>query len=194
MSGNRDRVALACFLASAVLAGGNGVSIRFSNPRASSPLGGRPPIRPGLLRPAPAAPRARPDLLALVPLATLLLAVIQRQERLRVAAVIGTPLTLAGVAVISQGPVGASVPVGSLLAAVASAGVSRPGGGDLPMLQFAGRPGRPSLRLLVLHDDPEREFDYVAGAERALEHATAQGWTVVSIQHDWATVFDDANS
>jgi phosphoserine phosphatase len=66
--------------------------------------------------------------------------------------------------------------------------------GDLPMLQFAGQPGRTSLRLLVLHDDPEREFDYVAGAERALEHATAQGWTVVSIQHDWATVFDDTNS
>src|SRR5215212_10484833 len=50
-------------------------------------------------------------LLALVPLATLLLAVAQGQERLR----------LAGVAVISQGPLGASVPLGSLLAALASA-------------------------------------------------------------------------
>ena len=43
-------------------------------------------------------------LLALVPLATLLLAVAQGQERLRVAAVIGDPVALAGVAVISQGP------------------------------------------------------------------------------------------
>ena len=43
-------------------------------------------------------------LLALVPLATLLLAVAQGQERLRLAAVIGTLLALAGVAVISQGP------------------------------------------------------------------------------------------
>jgi drug/metabolite transporter (DMT)-like permease len=60
-------------------------------------------------------------LLALVPLATLLLAVAQGQERLRLAAVIGTLLALAGVAVISQGPLGASVPLGSLLAAVASA-------------------------------------------------------------------------
>ena len=60
-------------------------------------------------------------LLALVPLATLLLAVAQRQERLRLAAVIGTLLALVGVAVISQGPLGASVPLGSLLAAVASA-------------------------------------------------------------------------
>jgi phosphoserine phosphatase len=63
--------------------------------------------------------------------------------------------------------------------------------GDVPMLQFAGGPSRPGLRLLVLHDDPEREFDYVAGAERALEEAKARGWTVVSVRHDWATVFDE---
>ena len=61
--------------------------------------------------------------------------------------------------------------------------------GDIPMLQFAGGPTRPGLRLLVLHDDPEREFDYVAGAERSLEQAKAQGWTVVSIKRDWAAVF-----
>jgi drug/metabolite transporter (DMT)-like permease len=60
-------------------------------------------------------------LLALVPLATLLLAVAQGQERPRAAAVVGTLLALAGVAVISQGSVGASVPLASLLAAVASA-------------------------------------------------------------------------
>ena len=45
------------------------------------------------------------------------------------------------------------------------------------------------LRLLVLHDDPEREFDYVAGAEESLERAKADGWTVVSVKDDWATVF-----
>jgi phosphoserine phosphatase len=61
--------------------------------------------------------------------------------------------------------------------------------GDLPMLQFAERPGRPGLRLLVLHDDPTREFDYTTGAEQALQQARANGWTVVSITHDWATVF-----
>jgi phosphoserine phosphatase len=61
--------------------------------------------------------------------------------------------------------------------------------GDLPMLAFAGQPGRPSLRLLVLHDDPEREFDYTAGAEQALQQAASSGWTVVSIGRDWATVF-----
>lgn len=61
--------------------------------------------------------------------------------------------------------------------------------GDIPMLRFAGGKGRPALRLLVLHDDPEREFDYVKGAEQALERAKADNWTVVSMKDDWATVF-----
>jgi phosphoserine phosphatase len=61
--------------------------------------------------------------------------------------------------------------------------------GDLPMLASAEPPGRPSLRLLVLHDDPEREFAYTAGAEHALKEASARGWTVVSIKGDWTTVF-----
>jgi hypothetical protein len=66
--------------------------------------------------------------------------------------------------------------------------------GDIEMLRFAGGPSRPGLRLLVLHDDPEREFDYTAGAERSLEEAKAHGWTVVSIKRDWTTVFDPTNS
>jgi phosphoserine phosphatase len=61
--------------------------------------------------------------------------------------------------------------------------------GDIPMLAFAEQPGRPGLRLLVLHDDPDREFDYLVGAEQALQLARANGWTVVSIKDDWATVF-----
>ena len=64
--------------------------------------------------------------------------------------------------------------------------------GDIPMLQYAGGAARPGLRLLVLHDDPEREFDYTAGAEKSLEIAEAQGWTVVSMKDDWARVFADA--
>jgi len=61
--------------------------------------------------------------------------------------------------------------------------------GDAEMLEFAGHDDRPSLRLLVLHDDPEREFAYTAGAEQALERAGRDGWTVVSMKDDWATVF-----
>ena len=60
-------------------------------------------------------------LLALVPLATLLLAVLWRQERLRVAAVVGTLLALAGVAVISRSPLQEDVPLLSVLAVVGGA-------------------------------------------------------------------------
>lgn len=55
-------------------------------------------------------------LLALVPLATLLLAVVQREERLRFAAVVGTLLSIAGIGVISGVSGSEAVPVLSLLA------------------------------------------------------------------------------
>jgi hypothetical protein len=64
--------------------------------------------------------------------------------------------------------------------------------GDIPMLRYAGGRGRPALRLLVLHDDGEREFDYTSGAEKSLEQAAGEGWTVVSIKNEWSTVFADA--
>lgn len=126
MSG-RDRVALAAFFANALLAGGNGVAIRFSN-RELPPLWGaslRFSLAAALLFAILAAlrlalPRGRAllgpllygvfqfggsfglyyyalvrvhaglgqTLLALVPLATLLLAVAQGQEKLRTAAVV----------------------------------------------------------------------------------------------------------
>jgi drug/metabolite transporter (DMT)-like permease len=55
-------------------------------------------------------------LLALVPLATLLLAVLQRQEDPRLPAVVGTLLSIAGIGVISGVSGSESVPVLSLLA------------------------------------------------------------------------------
>jgi hypothetical protein len=61
--------------------------------------------------------------------------------------------------------------------------------GDIEMLRFARGGGRDGLRLLVLHDDAEREFDYRAGAEDALRRAADRSWTVISIANDWATVF-----
>jgi len=61
--------------------------------------------------------------------------------------------------------------------------------GDIPMLDFTHHQDKPSFRLLVLHDDGEREFDYTSGAEQALEKARERGWAVVSIKNDWATVF-----
>jgi phosphoglycolate phosphatase-like HAD superfamily hydrolase len=61
--------------------------------------------------------------------------------------------------------------------------------GDIPMLQFTGGTDRPALRLLLHHDDGEREFAYDAGAEQALRTADEQGWNVVSMQSDWKRVF-----
>ena len=57
------------------------------------------------------------------------------------------------------------------------------------MLRFARTGERDALRLLVLHDDSEREFAYTAGAEDALERANARGWTIISMKDDWRTVF-----
>jgi len=59
--------------------------------------------------------------LALVPLATLLLAVLQRQERFRVIALVGAIVGLGGIVVMSRTSLPESVPLLSLLAAVASA-------------------------------------------------------------------------
>lgn len=61
--------------------------------------------------------------------------------------------------------------------------------GDIQMLEYTQAGSAPSLQLLVLHDDAEREFDYVAGAEKALEEAAAKGWAVASIKRDWVSVF-----
>ncbi|MEN0134231.1 MAG: HAD family hydrolase [Rhodococcus sp. (in: high G+C Gram-positive bacteria)] len=66
--------------------------------------------------------------------------------------------------------------------------------GDLPMLAFSGLPDRPSLRMLILHDDADREFDYVAGAEQALDLAREKNWTVVSMKNDWTSVFSPADT
>jgi drug/metabolite transporter (DMT)-like permease len=60
-------------------------------------------------------------LLALVPLATLFLAVAQRQERLRAGAIAGGLVALAGIAVMSNATIRADVPLLSLLAIVGSA-------------------------------------------------------------------------
>jgi phosphoserine phosphatase len=61
--------------------------------------------------------------------------------------------------------------------------------GDIDMLHFTQHHDKPSLRLLLLHDDAEREFDYASGAELAVDHAATSGWTLVSMKTDWDRVF-----
>jgi phosphoglycolate phosphatase-like HAD superfamily hydrolase len=65
--------------------------------------------------------------------------------------------------------------------------------GDIEMLDFTRHEHNPVLRLLVLHDDPEREFEYTTGAEAALAKARSDGWSVISVKNDWGTVFADAS-
>lgn len=61
--------------------------------------------------------------------------------------------------------------------------------GDIHMLKYAaGHPGS-TLGLLVHHDDPEREYAYYEGAEKALQLAKKEGWLVVSMKNDWKTIF-----
>lgn len=57
--------------------------------------------------------------------------------------------------------------------------------GDIHMLKYAGS----GLRLLVHHDDAEREYAYDGGSEKALQLAAQDGWLVVSMKHDWKTAF-----
>jgi len=61
--------------------------------------------------------------------------------------------------------------------------------GDSAMLEFTEHAEHQTLRLLILHDDADREFAYTGGAEQAVSQAEADDWTVVSIKNDWATVF-----
>ncbi len=61
--------------------------------------------------------------------------------------------------------------------------------GDIEMLQFAEASGKPFVNLLVHHDDAEREYEYDAGAEKALQLASQRGWTIISMKNDFKTVF-----
>lgn len=65
--------------------------------------------------------------------------------------------------------------------------------GDIPMLEFSELSGAPALRVLIQHDDADREFEYVAGAEDALDRAAHNDWTVVSMKRDWATMFSEGS-
>jgi phosphoserine phosphatase len=65
--------------------------------------------------------------------------------------------------------------------------------GDIPMLRFAQGSPR-SLSVLIHHDDDTGRGDapYDKGAEQALEAASADGFTVVSVRDDWSQVFPSA--
>lgn len=61
--------------------------------------------------------------------------------------------------------------------------------GDLAMMEFAAAGNRPSLNLLVRHDDAEREYAYDSSAEGVLKTAQERGWTIISMKNDWCEIF-----
>ena len=66
--------------------------------------------------------------------------------------------------------------------------------GDLEMLQWTAAGTGPRFCLLVHHTDAEREWAYdreshIGRLDKALDEATAKGWTVVDMKSDWKEVF-----
>jgi phosphoglycolate phosphatase-like HAD superfamily hydrolase len=54
---------------------------------------------------------------------------------------------------------------------------------DLEMLQEA------RFRIVIVHDDEEREYVVTAAAEKLLDAGEQGGWTMVSMKDDWKTIF-----
>jgi hypothetical protein len=72
--------------------------------------------------------------------------------------------------------------------------------GDREMLEWTGAGEGARLKMLVLHDDAEREYAYGPAAglpdtkvgtfsQKLMDEAKQKGWTVISMKHDWQTVF-----
>lgn len=61
--------------------------------------------------------------------------------------------------------------------------------GDIPMIRYAGKNPHPSLRMLILHDDMEREYAYSEGAEEAIRMAKAENWIRISMKNDFRIIF-----
>ena len=63
--------------------------------------------------------------------------------------------------------------------------------GDLQMLEYAddNNPTGKSLKILIHHDDPIREFSYDKGAEKVLEDAKKRNWNIVNMKDDFAIIF-----
>ena len=73
--------------------------------------------------------------------------------------------------------------------------------GDQQMLEWTGAGAGPRLKMLVHHDDAQREYAYgPAGglpdtrigtfSEALMDEAKAKGWTVISMKNDWTRIFD----
>jgi hypothetical protein len=66
--------------------------------------------------------------------------------------------------------------------------------GDLEMLQWTTLAGGVRLGMIVHHTDAEREYAYDRNTpfgrlDKALDAASANGWTVVDMKRDWRRFF-----
>jgi phosphoserine phosphatase len=72
--------------------------------------------------------------------------------------------------------------------------------GDREMLEWAGAGDGIRLKMLVYHDDPQREYAYgPAGglpdthvgtfSQSLMDEAKTKGWTVISMKNDWKRIF-----
>jgi len=61
--------------------------------------------------------------------------------------------------------------------------------GDIEMLQYTGGGSGPFLNLVIVHDDAEREYDYLEGADNLMGMAAQSPWMFVSMQRDFNQVF-----
>ena len=66
--------------------------------------------------------------------------------------------------------------------------------GDLQMLQWTAAGDGARFALIVHHTDADREWAYdrkssIGKLDKALDEATAKGWTVVSMKDDWKTIY-----
>ncbi len=72
--------------------------------------------------------------------------------------------------------------------------------GDQQMLEWTQAGPGARLMMLVLHDDPQREYAYGPAAglpdskvgtfsQALYDEAEAKGWTVISMKKDWKYIF-----
>jgi phosphoglycolate phosphatase-like HAD superfamily hydrolase len=72
--------------------------------------------------------------------------------------------------------------------------------GDRQMLEYTGAGNGARLKMLVLHDDAEREYAYGPAeglpdtkvgtfTQDLFDEAKRDGWTVISMKKDWKTIF-----
>jgi hypothetical protein len=72
--------------------------------------------------------------------------------------------------------------------------------GDREMLEYTQAGGKGALMMLVLHDDPTREYAYgpaqglpaskIGTFPQALyDEARTKGWNVISMKNDWKRIF-----